>query len=277
MILTPRQLLDRFDGLARGTQLTPYHLTRHDLADAARDGTIRRLRRGVYATEMAHPGAVTAARHGGALTCASALRAKGVWVLEDDDVPHVWLGSSNRAHPHPQCNCVVHYHSGTMALGVAEVRDALIHAYFCHGMEFFFCAFESAWRQRLIVASDRAAIREALPRSAHWLVDFARNDADSGLESLMRLRLHLEGIHVQTQVWIDGVGRVDFVVDRCLIIESDGEQNHDGRSMRHKDLNRDAVASALGYESLRFDYALIRHDWPKVLAAICAALRRARG
>jgi len=160
-----------------------------------------------------------------------------------------------------------------MSLGVAEVSDALIHAFFCHGEEFFFCALESAWRRRLVGAGDRARIRARLPRAAQWLVDFARPDADSGLESLLRLRLHLHGIHVQTQVWIDGVGRVDFVVDGRLIIEADGEENHGG-AKRHKDLKRDAAASALGYESLRFDYSLILTDWHTVLEAILAALRR---
>jgi len=38
----------------------------------------------------------------------------------------------------------------------------------------------------------------------------------------------------------------------------------------HKDLLRDARAAALGYETLRFDYALIIHDWPLVEAAILA-------
>ena len=275
MLITPRQLLDRFDGLARGRQLTAFGLSRHELARAADRGEIRRLRRGVYASTKATDAAIAAARHGGALTCAGALQHHEVWTLEDDDEPHVWLGSTGRVHPHPGCSCVAHYHPGRMSLGVADVRDALIHGYFCHGEEFFFCALESAWRKRLIGAGDRARIRAALPRSAQWLVDFARPDADSGLESLMRLRLHLQGIDdVRTQVHIDGVGRVDFVIEGRLIVEADGEDNHTG-PRRHRDLRRDAAASALGYESLRFDYVQILRAWDTVLEAILAALRRA--
>src|SRR5690606_8366426 len=101
-----------------------------------------------------------------------------------------------------------------------------------------------------------------------------RDDADSGLESLLRLRMHQLGIRLDCQVVIDGVGRVDFVVDGRLIIEADGKQNHDGASMRHKDLVRDAAASGLGYETLHFDYAQIIHDWTTVQAAILAALAR---
>lgn len=75
---------------------------------------------------------------------------------------------------------------------------------------------------------------------------------------------------------IRGVGIVDFVVGGRVIIEADGKENHDGSTARHKDLRRDAAASALGYETLRFDYAQIVHDWPSVQSAILAAVRRAR-
>ena len=85
------------------------------------------------------------------------------------------------------------------------------------------------------------------------------------------------GLRLECQVAITGVGRVDFVVDGRLILEADGRENHDGESMRHKDLVRDAAASRLGYETLRFDYAQIVHDWPTVQAAVLAALRRVRG
>lgn len=73
---------------------------------------------------------------------------------------------------------------------------------------------------------------------------------------------------------IDGVGRVDFVVDGRLIIEADGKENHDGPHERHKDRVRDAAASALGYETLRFDYAQLIHDWDTVQRSILAALQR---
>ena len=40
-------------------------------------------------------------------------------------------------------------------------------------------------------------------------------------------------------------------------------------SLRHKDLVRDASLPP-GYETLRFDSALVLHDWPTVEAAIVA-------
>ena len=49
---------------------------------------------------------------------------------------------------------------------------------------------------------------------------------------------------------------------------------HEGASDRHKDLVRDAVAAAHGFDTLRFDYALVVHDWPLVEAAILAKVDR---
>ena len=128
----------------------------------------------------------------------------------------------------------------------------------------------------MLTAAARARVRAALPASARWLVDLARPDAESGLESLVRLRLHLIGVEVRTQVAVAGVGRVDFVIEGRVILEADGRENHDGPSQRHRDLMRDAAASRLGFETLRFDYAMILHTWDVVVAAVMAALGRAR-
>jgi hypothetical protein len=77
---------------------------------------------------------------------------------------------------------------------------------------------------------------------------------------------------VQTQRTVVGVGRVDLLIGDRLLIEADGVDNHDGPSHRHKDLVRDANAAAWGLVTLRFDYALIVHDWDLVEAAIVGML-----
>lgn len=163
-----------------------------------------------------------------------------------------------------------------MPLGVVDVETALVHLFHCEGDESFFASLESALHLGLVSRAAMLRIRGALPASARWLTDLAHSDSESGLESILRLRLHLIGIVLAAQVAIDGVGRVDFVLDGRLILEVDGRENHAGRDRRHKDLVRDAAASALGFETLRFDYAQVIHEWPTVQAAIHAALRRSR-
>lgn len=220
MHLSP--LIHAHGGIARGSELSEFGCTRKQLSIAVRNGEIRRLRPGVFATWTADEDAVTAAAHGGALTCSTALRLHSVWVLDTDEHPHVWLGAGGRRFAHTPCTCIQHFRTGPMKLGVAPVEHSLVHAFACHGEEFFFAAFESAWNRRLIV------------------------------------------------------GRVDFVIEDRIILEADGKVNHASSTQRHRDLSRDAVASRLGYETLRFDYALIIHEWDTVIAAITAALARAR-
>jgi len=273
-MFAPAPLISRLGGIARGVQLQQFGITRHQLAAAVDAGEIRRVRPGTFASLDAHPAELSAAQHGGALTCSAALRRHGVWVLSPGGPVHVWVGRRGRVHPHPRCSCVSHFFRGTPPFGLAEIEDALVHLYRCEGAESFFASFESAWQLRLLSKPARDRVRAALPASARWIVDLARPDAGSGLESVLRLRLHLLGIGLETQVHIDGVGRVDFVVGGRLIIEVDGKENHDGPSMRHKDLVRDAAASALGYETLHFDYAQVIHDWPSVERAILGALVR---
>jgi very-short-patch-repair endonuclease len=275
-MLTPASLLTNTDGIARTAWLTNHGCTRRALADAVDKGEILRIRRGVFALPGADPKLVIAARHGGALSCADALRHHGIWTLpRPDEKVHVWLGGSGRRRPHPLCDdlCTTHFSPGTARLGYAPVVAALIHAYRCLEPEAFFAAYESAWNQRKISASDRRRIRRELPASAAWMLDLARPDAQSGLESLLRFRLHLLGLTLESQVVIPGVGTVDFVIGR-VILEVDGRENHAGADRRHKDLIRDAAASAQGYETLRFDYSMVIYEWDRVLAAILPALAR---
>ncbi|MGO2748200.1 DUF559 domain-containing protein [Microbacterium sp.] len=275
-MLSAPETIRRLGGLARGSHLQTLGFTRRTLSRMVQRGAIQRIRDGVFAVPPLHPDIHMATAHGGALTCASVLQMLKIWVLDATEVPHVWLGPDRHAHPHDRCACVSHFYRGRPPLGRVDLVTALLHFFRCAGDEAFFAAYESAWRLRLLSKAARTRIRSALPASARWLVDLARSDADSGLESLLRLRLHLLSIRLDCQVVITGVGKVDFVIGGRLILEADGKENHASEEKRHKDLVRDAAASALGYETLRFDYAQILHDWPTVQAAILAALRRMR-
>ena len=78
-------------------------------------------------------------------------------------------------------------------------------------------------------------------------------------------------IEVESQVQIDGVGRVDFRHGNVLF-EIDGRRNHEAIAERHKDLERDGAAAASGYRTLRFTYAMVVHQWPLTLERVRAAL-----
>lgn len=257
--------------IARAEHLAAAGLGRHDLRCALRAGAVVRLRRGVYALPGTAADRCVAAQHGGMLACVSAARAAGLWVLDDGRL-HVAVADHGRVHPHATCRCRTHRGADVTLGGRTSVLRSLIQILVCLGEEAFFVSLESALRQRKIPMRRMAALRRALPARARRLVDLARADADSGLESLLRLRLFDDGIRLRSQVTILGVGRVDFVLGDRLILEVDGRANHDGSTLRHKDLMRDAAAAALGFETLRFDYAMIVHEWELVRAAILAKI-----
>jgi very-short-patch-repair endonuclease len=244
-------------------------------------GQLRRVRRGVYAGSDACVDAVAAAAHGGSLGCLSAARHLGLWLLplpeteEDENPPlHVWLRADRHQYRHDDCGCVTHWDAGTTtdAFQLPSVERVLEQLYRCHGPEQFFVALESARRQRMLAADALDRLRAALDAAGRDLVDFSRFDADSGLESLVRLRLRSHGVTVRTQVVVYGTGKVDLVLDGWLLIEADGKENHDGESMRHKDLMRDANSASWGLSTLRFDYAMIIYDWDLVERAVLGML-----
>jgi len=279
------RVLDELDGIGRRSQLLERGISRTEIDHALARGAVIRVRQGVYATPAVDPQVLSAARHGGEVACGVALRAHGVWVLPDehpartgaddrDHRPtpslHVWMGPSGRQHAHAGCRCRTHHEVGDrpVAFGVVDVLLALVQYAVCGTSEGFFAAMESALRLGLVPKAGLMTLRSRVSEPMRWLVDFASDQADSGLESLLRLRLHLRGITLQSQVDIAGVGRVDFLLAGRIILEADGRENHEGSSKRHKDLLRDAAAAAQGYETLRFDYAMILFRWDLVLAAI---------
>lgn len=261
----------RLGGVAATGEFYAMGVTARSLQHALDSGDLVRPRRGCYALATLAPEALIALAHGGSLCCAAVLRLERIWMLDPEGKVHVWLGPNGRAHRHPDCGCRVHRDRGGSTGWRVALVQALTQVLGCLGEESFFAALESALRRRLLTSAERHTLWTAVPAVHRWLVDFARHDADSGLESLIRLRLHRLGIEVVTQVKITGVGTVDFVIGDRLIIEADGE-THAGEDNRHRDLMRDASAAALGFVTLRFNYAQVVHDWDTVESAIVAAL-----
>jgi very-short-patch-repair endonuclease len=89
----------------------------------------------------------------------------------------------------------------------------------------------------------------------------------------MRLLLRSLGRHVEVQVQLDGVGRVDLIVDGWLIVECDSRAFHEGWEAQKRDRHRDIAAAGLGYTTIRpmAEDILYRRD--EVLAALKDILR----
>jgi very-short-patch-repair endonuclease len=273
----------RLGGVARTRELRRAGIGKRTLTDAVILGRLLRPRRGIYVPPDTDPAIIEALSHDGLLACLTAARDHGLWTLDAgiEEQPHTWVSPTlrpNRVALDPDTGragcCVMHRDVAVEAPDRRRVGilQCLVQMLRCRGPEAFFVALESALHQRLLGAAGRARLRGLIPQGDRWLVDFARADAESGLESLLRLRLHAHGITLVSQVSLPGIGRVDFVIGDCLILEADGTTH--GGDNRHRDLVRDALAARLGFVTLRFDYAMIVHEWSVVEDAILAVIAR---
>ncbi|MFT4281983.1 DUF559 domain-containing protein [Microbacterium sp.] len=258
----------------RYRELRAAGLSRSAIRRAVAAGDLHHLRRGVYASADACAEVMIAATHGGALACVSAARHWGLWVLEEPGNVHVWLHrDGHRRHAEDPCTCVEHWDEGTRdAFALPSAARVLRQILACAGVEAFFVALESARRTGIVGPAALRWLTSHIGGEGREAVALSRDDADSGLESLFRWRLRHHGLTVRTQVRIVGVGVVDVLVGDRLIVETDGKANHDSPSLRHKDLLRDAHAALWGYVTLRFDYAMIVHEWDLVESAILASV-----
>lgn len=79
---------------------------------------------------------------------------------------------------------------------------------------------------------------------------------------------------VRAQVEIPGVGRVDLLIGRRLVIECDSRAHHTGEAAYESDRTRDRKLVRMGYLVIRLTYQQKLNDWPNVEADILALIRR---
>jgi very-short-patch-repair endonuclease len=131
---------------------------------------------------------------------------------------------------------------------------------------------DSALHHRYVTAAAlRAAGESARGHGSAALrraVRYADELADSPLESALRLLLDITGAQVRSQVWISGVGRVDFLIDGWLVIEADGFAFHADRAAYRNDRRRANVLAERGHVLLRFTWEDVRGRPAWVLAQV---------
>ncbi|WP_457947005.1 endonuclease domain-containing protein [Pseudarthrobacter sp. alpha12b] len=98
--------------------------------------------------------------------------------------------------------------------------------------------------------------------------------ADSLPETLARVLFRDAGIATETQVWIEGIGRVDFLLEGFLIVEIDGLAFHLEPRQFKKDRRRDNAAMLRGLPVLRFFYDDVVYAPESVLAQVREVLAR---
>lgn len=245
-------------------QLRAMGCTREDIRSALETGYLFHARRDVYLWREATPRQRSAARIGGRVDCVSRLAELGIFVLDESEL-HVQVrptgsrlrSASDRRTPlgraRPGDGGRVHWrHSGAEPDDtVVPTVEALAQAFACQGVRATIASIDSALHTGRLSESDVDLVFQLAPdryRTIRGLID---GRAESGPETFARLIAREFGLPIELQKQIDGVGRVDLVVDGWLVIECDSREFHGSWEAQQEDHRRDMALAARGYVRIR--------------------------
>ncbi|WP_407922379.1 endonuclease domain-containing protein [Agromyces humi] len=254
-----------------------------DVDRAIRRGDVFRVRNGWYATHDAPADVVRAVRVGGMATAATVARVRGLWVADDPRL-HVRVRYStgrlfaphDRSQPLDRVRdrvCVHYSRRGPFDRAVDPLTVALAEMFACTDVARAIASVDSALETGNLSLQHLDLIRAWMPPSRRVMLDRADADAQSGIETAVRLFLRSRRIRHRLQVAIDGVGRVDILVGDRLVIEVDGRTFHTGTAF-DEDRRRDFELVTRGYLVLRLSYRQVVHDWERTRAGILALVDR---
>lgn len=259
-------------GVASKRQLAAAGASDRALTGAVAAGRLLRPRSGVYALSDIGAEALEAVRSGGRLCCVSAARSYGLWGGQDGRT-HVLL-PPHAGRAGPRDGQVRHWwrSSPHVELWRVSLADCLRSVVRCADRETAVAVLDTALSAgsvspaglRRLFAGERLRCRET--------ARLARPGSDSGVESILRQRLMARGHHVEQQVTLPGVGRVDARVDGVLFVEVDGFRFHSGREAFERDRLRDTALTMQGGRRLRFPARQVLEEPDAVVDAVEATL-----
>jgi very-short-patch-repair endonuclease len=153
------------------------------------------------------------------------------------------------------------------------VKDALVQSLWCQHPWYALASIDNALFLRVIQEDNLSEIFSAAPAKRRSLRALVDGRSESGQETVLRMIVHRAGLAYEIQPVIEGVGRIDMLVEGVLAVEADSRAHHDGWEAYVRDRTRDAKLGSLGYPSLRPVYQSIMFEQDFVLAAILGVLR----
>ncbi|MFJ6376995.1 endonuclease domain-containing protein [Pseudarthrobacter oxydans] len=209
-----------------------------------------------------------AIHHNARLTCASAALHYGLWLRKPPAQLHL---ACNHGHGAGFIRHRSVRFSGHPTLPAAGVEDVVLHALGCLPRPASTALATSAIRlyslplELLELHADRSA---PVLRALRNLDLRAESIVEVDAQHLFRLN----GIDFDAQVHLPGIGRVDFLLNGFLIVESDGYAFHSKRADMLRDRDRNNSSTVNGYAVLRY---MPEHIWfnpEQVVSEIRAAL-----
>lgn len=235
---------------------------------------LRRLRAGWFAAPNADPTVCRAVSLGGALSCVSALSQRGVWVPEREArVLHIRMNGYRRRGIRNMPGVRFCAGVGPTHGAVDDLESSVLAATYClDGVELT-AVFDSLLNKRIVGAEQLRHLLAGRSERVQRCLEAADGSAESGTETVLRLYFRARGIAYRTQVVIPGVGRVDFLVGRRLVVEADSRAHHAGDGIE-RDRDRDLEAHRRGFLPFRTSYQQVFYRFEAVAAALDAVLSR---
>lgn len=263
--------LSRQGGVARLAHLRGAGFTRGEIDKAVGAGLVLQPRHGVYRLPGANVDFAQAYNANAALTCISAAPHYGLWALKEPDGAH--LAASHHRLPRGVSAHRFHGSISTLLPPVLPLKHVLVHALQClpelEALVMVECAYNRG-------ETDPDFLRQLLPGArngrARAVLQLAEQGSDSLLETVARVLFRRHGFDVRTQVYLEGIGYVDFLLHGCLIVEIDGVGFHLNKPQFKKDIRRNNVGAAGGYRVLRYLYEDVVHHPERMLEQIRLAL-----
>ncbi|MGQ0625010.1 MAG: endonuclease domain-containing protein, partial [Sporichthyaceae bacterium] len=268
------QALRRCGGAARWSRLCELGVRERDLRAAVIAGRVSKTGRGGYFLPDAPPCLVTALMLGGVASHASAAALHGLalWTPPEVFAVTVALGTRKAAYG-------VRVHRADLSEGdldprllMTSLQRTLLDCGRTMPLMEAVVVLDSALHGHMI---GRAALRRAAEAARghgatalRQAVSFADALSESALESVLRLLLELTGAELRSQVHVEGVGVVDFLLDGWLVIEADGFAFHSDRPAYRNDRRRANALAERGYVLLRFTWEDLKDKPMWVLAQV---------
>jgi very-short-patch-repair endonuclease len=244
--------LARRGGVARRSDILRAGFQRVHLDALVAAGRLHRPQRGVYAVAKADGDVLAAFRANGQLTCISAARFYGLWVLHPPQAIHLSCGNGvpkRGVVDHGACT-----HEATLAYPVAALADVLLHALRClPELEALVMVQSATGAGQISVSFLRNKLIGNRNGRARAVLDLLIPRADSVLEVLAHTHFIRAGLRVKMHVNLPGVGEVDCLVEECLVIELDGASHFEPSQIK-KDQRRNKAGMLGGHLTLHYFY-----------------------
>lgn len=259
-----------------------WHGTPQAFCKALRQKRIKSLGHRWYSLEYPSEPYRTACKHGFLIGCLTALLHHNIWVPEHREIHFIARRSTPKVDLPGACvhramlrsDYAWHTPPAQADKLIVPLADALEQALHYHDAETGLILVESMLNLKKIDCEAADYFISRVQAEKQTVLKRYITNSQSGSETRMRNFLISKRYKVQAQVYIEGVGRVDLLVGKSLIIECDSTAFHSQPLQVAQDRMRVIEAKKRGYETLRFSYQQIWHSWEETQQFLCSYLKQ---